>query len=84
MRFPSPIIGLLTLLPALNARRRARGKEPIPITAADENLEDYDLLDMVNAGVVKAVVVDSHKAELWEQVFDKIEVRRDLSVHSKE
>ena len=37
---------------------------------------------MVNAGVIKAVVVDSHKADFWEQVFDKIKVHRDLSVHS--
>jgi membrane-bound lytic murein transglycosylase MltF len=69
-------------LQVLNSEREAQGKQPIPITEADENLEDYDLLDMINAGVLKAVVVDSHKAAFWEQVFDKIEVHRDISVHS--
>jgi len=69
-------------LQALNAERKAHGKMPIPITAADEYLEDYDLLDLVNAGVIKAVVVDSHKADFWEKVFDKITVHRNLSVHS--
>ena len=69
-------------LQALNAERKTQGKKPIPVTEADENLEDYDLLDMVNAGVIKAIVVDSHKATFWEQVFDKIKVHRDLSVHS--
>ncbi|TNF87134.1 MAG: transporter substrate-binding domain-containing protein [Gammaproteobacteria bacterium] len=69
-------------LQTLNSERKAQGKRPIPITEADENLEDYDLLDMVNAGVLAAIVVDSHKAAFWEQVFDKIEVHRDLSVHS--
>ena len=69
-------------LQALNAEREAQGKRPIPITKADENLEDYDLLDMVNAGVLEAIVVDSHKAAFWEQVFDNIEVHRDISVHS--
>ncbi len=69
-------------LQALNTRRAAQGKAPIPITPADENLEDYDLLDMVNAGILDAVVVDSHKAEFWEQVFDNIDVHRDISVHS--
>jgi membrane-bound lytic murein transglycosylase MltF len=69
-------------LQALNAEREAQGKQPIPITEADENLEDYDLLDMVNAGVLEAIVVDSHKAAFWEQVFDNIEVHRDISVHS--
>ncbi|MCP4768047.1 MAG: transporter substrate-binding domain-containing protein, partial [Gammaproteobacteria bacterium] len=61
-------------LQGLNAERKKQGKKAIPITEADENLEDYDLLDMVNAGVIKAVVVDSHKADFWEQVFDKIKV----------
>jgi membrane-bound lytic murein transglycosylase MltF len=67
---------------ALNAERKIQGKKPIPITEADENLEDYDLLDMVNAGVIKAIVVDSHKANFWKQVFNKIKVHSDLSVHS--
>ncbi len=69
-------------LKGFNDKRSKEGKKPIPVTAADENLEDYDLLDMVNAGVISAVVVDSHKAAFWEQVFDKIEVHRDLSIHS--
>ena len=67
---------------ALNAKRWSRGKEPVPIIEADENLEDYDLLDLVNAGVIKAVVVDSHKAEFWKQVFGRIRVHENLVVHS--
>ncbi len=69
-------------LQTLNSERKAQGKQLIPITEADENLEDFDLLDMVNAGVLRAIVVDSHKAAFWEQVFDKIVVHRDLSVLS--
>jgi len=69
-------------LQTLNAERKLQGKKPIPVTEADENLEDYDLLDMVNAGVIKAIVVDSHKAAFWKQVFKKIVVHGDLSVHS--
>ena len=66
----------------LNAAREAEGKLPIPVVAADENLEDYDLIDMVNAGIIAAIVVDSHKARFWEQVFDQIEVHDDLSLNS--
>ena len=69
-------------LTALNDERDAAGKERIPVVPADELLEDYDLLEMVNAGLVPAVVVDSHKAALWAQVFDKIKVHEDLSIHS--
>ncbi len=69
-------------LQALNAKRQSVGKAPIPIREGDENLEDYDLLDMVNAGILGAIVVDSHKANFWEQVFDRIEVQRDLAVNT--
>ena len=66
----------------LNTKRQAAGKAPIPIREGDENLEDYDLLDMVNAGILKAIIVDSHKANFWEQIFDRIEVHHDLAVNS--
>ena len=69
-------------LQALNAERELAGKPPIPITEADENLEDYDLLDMVDSGFLAAIIVDSHKAEFWEQIFDGIELHRDMPVHS--
>ena len=69
-------------LQTLNSERKSLGKPLIPITGADEYLEDFDLLDMVNAGVLRAIVVDSHKAAFWEQIFDKIVVHRNLSVHS--
>jgi len=66
----------------LNAERKKAGKAPIPIRPVDENLEDYDLLDMVNAGVYPAIVVDSHKAAFWAEVFPKIKVHDDLAIHS--
>ena len=67
---------------SLNADRVAQGKPPIPITEANESLEDYDLLDMLNAGILKAIVVDSHKVAYWQKIYDKIVVHHDLSVHS--
>lgn len=69
-------------LSALNEVRKKKGKPEIPIHYADEHLEDYDLLEMVNAGIVPAIIVDSHKAALWAQVFDDIKVHQDLVVHS--
>jgi membrane-bound lytic murein transglycosylase MltF len=56
--------------------------KPIPVTEADEILEDYDLLDMLNAGVIKAIIVDSHKADFWEKVYPGIKVHRDLPLRS--
>ena len=65
---------------ALNNRRISAGKKPTPLKLADENLEDYDLLDMVNVGLIPAIIVDSHKAALWEKVFPNIVVHKNLSV----
>ncbi|HMB47393.1 MAG TPA: transporter substrate-binding domain-containing protein [Afifellaceae bacterium] len=65
----------------INAKRKAAGKPEIPVVAADENLEDFDLLELVNADVLPAVIVDSHKAKLLRQVFDKIEVHDDIAVN---
>jgi membrane-bound lytic murein transglycosylase MltF len=62
-------------LTALNATLATAHKAPIRVVAADEQLEDDDLLEMVNAGLVPATVVDSHVANVWEQVFDKVHVQ---------
>lgn len=68
-------------LKSLNLGRKQAGRPVIPLVPADERLEDHDLLEMVNAGLIPAVVVDSHKAALWAQVFDKIAVHEDLAIH---
>ncbi len=47
----------------------------------DEYLEDYDLLEMVQAGILPAIIVDSHKAAILERVFDDITVHEDLTVN---
>ncbi len=67
---------------ALNLARKQQDKPEIPVRLADERLEDYDLLDMVNTGIIPAVVIDSHKAALWAQVFEDIQVHENLSVHA--
>lgn len=69
-------------LSPLNEARKKEGKPEIPVYEADEHLEDYDLLDMVNAGIIPAIIVDSHKAALWAQVFDNIRVHEDLAVNT--
>jgi membrane-bound lytic murein transglycosylase MltF len=59
---------------ALNAELKKSGQPPVDIVAANEPLEDEDLLEMVNAGLMPATIVDNHLAELWRQVFDQIQV----------
>jgi membrane-bound lytic murein transglycosylase MltF len=59
-------------LMALNAELAKDGKDKVNIHLANEYLEDEDLLEMLNAGLIPAVVVDSHKAKFWAQIFDNI------------
>ncbi|MDH3597943.1 MAG: transglycosylase SLT domain-containing protein, partial [Rhodospirillales bacterium] len=65
----------------LNKTLRSAGKTEVSLIPADENLEDEDLLEMVNAGLIPMIVMDSHKAEFWEQIFADIELRPDLAVN---
>ena len=57
----------------LNDALQARGKKPVTIKEAPEPLEDDDLLEMVNAGLVQATVVDDFVADFWKQVFPKLQ-----------
>jgi membrane-bound lytic murein transglycosylase MltF len=69
-------------LQRLDEKLRAAGKPRLRLTIADELLEDEDLLEMVNAGLVPIVVVDEHKATFWQQIFDHIRVHEELKVNS--
>jgi membrane-bound lytic murein transglycosylase MltF len=66
----------------LNDALRAAGKSPARIVAASEQLEDEDLLEMVNAGIIPATIVDSYLAEFWSGAFDQIRVQRDAPVRT--
>jgi len=65
-------------LAALSRRLAAAGRPPVRLKEAPEQLEDEDLIEMLNAGLVSALVVDKHKADLWAQVFPRVKVRDDI------
>ena len=58
----------------------AKGLKPIRIKSIDENLENEDLIEMVNAGLLPYAVVDDHEATIWTQIFPKAVPRQDLVV----
>jgi membrane-bound lytic murein transglycosylase MltF len=67
----------------LNESFRKVGRSGADVRWADENLEDEDILEMINAGLLPATVVDSHKLDiLWAEVFDKLVINREASVRS--
>lgn len=61
----------------INARLLKRKLSPIKIKAADEYLESEDLLEMVNAGLIQATVVDRYLAKIWEPLYT------DMKIHEK-
>jgi membrane-bound lytic murein transglycosylase MltF len=50
------------------------GAKPIKVRKADERLEEEDILEMVNAGLVPATIVDDHVAAFWSEVYDSVVV----------
>lgn len=66
----------------LNKKRERAGEKPIPIETIDERLEDYDLLEMVNVGIIPAIIVDSHMMEIWSRIFPKITTHEGLAVNT--
>jgi membrane-bound lytic murein transglycosylase MltF len=69
-------------LVGLNARLQQEGLREIVLVPAPENLEDEDLLEMLGAGLVKILVVDSHKAVFWKQIFTSLTLHPDLAVRT--
>jgi membrane-bound lytic murein transglycosylase MltF len=69
-------------LVALNKKFAAAKKPPVTIKEAPETLEDEDLLEMLNAGLVSLVVVDNHVADFWKRIFPKLTVHDDIAVHT--
>jgi membrane-bound lytic murein transglycosylase MltF len=66
----------------LNESLTRSGKPPVIIRDAPEALEDDDVLEMVNAGLVEMTIVDDFVAEFWQQVFPDINVSRNAAVRT--
>ncbi|HTO46698.1 MAG TPA: lytic transglycosylase F [Burkholderiales bacterium] len=64
-------------LQGLNRRFASERKPAVKIRVADEDLEAEDILEMVNAGLIGATVVDRYKAIMWARVFTNLGLRSD-------
>ena len=69
-------------LVALNKKFATEKKPPITLKEAPETLEDEDLLEMLNAGLIATIIVDKHKADFWKQIFPKLTVHDNVAVRS--
>jgi membrane-bound lytic murein transglycosylase MltF len=66
----------------LNAHFKKTGKKPVKIIPADEYLEDEDLLEMMNAGLIPMIVIDNHKAKFWSQIFQDLKLHPSIKLRS--
>jgi membrane-bound lytic murein transglycosylase MltF len=67
----------------LNETLKSLNKKEVKIVEADDNLEDEDLLEMLNAGLIGFMVIDSHKGEFWAQIFNNIQLHPEIKFRTE-
>jgi len=80
--YVNPLTTYYQNLQKANEQLQKEGKTPIVIKGADKNLNDDDLVQMVNAGLIPATVTTTQRAALWSQVLDHVQPHPDLVVAS--
>jgi membrane-bound lytic murein transglycosylase MltF len=68
---------------ALNKELESKGLPLISIVPVDPRLEDEDVLELVNEGLLPATVTDEHKLNLWAQVLENIQVNSEVPIREK-
>jgi membrane-bound lytic murein transglycosylase MltF len=66
----------------LNESLKSRGKAPVTVKEAPEALEDDDILEMVNAGLVDVTIVDDFVAEFWQKIFTDVSLHKGAAVRT--
>ena len=67
-------------LERLNAARAEEGKELLTVRLVDERLDDYDLMELVEIGVIRATVATDFKANFWNTIYTSAVVRDDIEL----
>jgi membrane-bound lytic murein transglycosylase MltF len=67
---------------ALNERLTKAGARLVSIKEVDARLEDEDVLEMVDAGIIPATVSQRPVAEFWAQWYDKTVVHSQVALRS--
>jgi membrane-bound lytic murein transglycosylase MltF len=80
--YVNPLTVYYENLQKVNDSLRKSGKAPIVIKAADKNLTNDDLIQMVNAGLIPATVTTGMRADLWSKVLDNIRPHPELVIAS--
>ncbi len=78
--YVNPLSERYLKLKEISAERAKEGKAPLSVKAADKNLLEDDLVEMVNAGLIPATVTSNSRAELWEQVLPNLKSHPEMVV----
>lgn len=65
---------------ALNKELKRDGKLPINLASPLGDLDDEDLLEMLNSGLISYVTVADWKFKLWQSIYKNIIMHADLTV----
>ena len=69
-------------LVALNDRFKKEGKPAVTLVLVPDALENEDLMEMLNAGLLQAIVVNDWLAKMWAPVLPKIKINEGAVVRS--
>lgn len=69
-------------LEGLDRHLHAAGMPRLDMVPVPEPIEDEDLLELVDAGMLPLAVVDEHKARAWAKVLPALDLRDDLVLRS--
>jgi membrane-bound lytic murein transglycosylase MltF len=69
-------------LNALNSRLKKAGKPAVKLVLVPDALEDEDMLEMLNAGLLEAIVADDWKAKIWGKLLPNVKVNEGAVVRS--
>ena len=67
---------------ALNDRFMKEGKPAANLVLVPDALEDEDMMEMLDAGVLQAIVVDDILAKMWAPVLPKIKINEEAVLRS--
>lgn len=78
--FVRPSSSYFSHLAEFNEDRKRSGQALLSVQPVDEVLNTEDLVDMVNAGLLPATIVDEPLADFLTRIYDHIVVHKNLSV----
>ena len=78
--YANPLTAYYENLERVRDQELSAGQPPLDIRAADRNLYDGDLIQMVNAGLIPATVARRDRADLWAQVLPHVKTHPELVI----